>query len=156
MTSPGWTPPATGAELRAGTGERVRREFGLRAAVAGMLGVAFLGVAAYGGYGVATATAIGVPFLVVGLAGALAQFALAAALRSARSAVTGDRYDRPRVTRTRRRVTAVLIVLAGGAVVALIAGTVTLGAGLGGLMALGLALAFAITADGWRVLHHLG
>lgn len=147
---------ASQAELRPGTGERVRREFRLRAALALVLAAAFAAAAAYGGYGVATSGEAGVPFLVSGVAGALAQLALAAALGSARRAIGGDRYDRQSVTRARRSLSAVLVVLAAGVVVGFIAGTATLGGGLAGLLAAGLIVALALTADGWRHLRHLG
>jgi len=156
MAASSWNSPAAEAELRAGTGIRVRREFRLRAIVAVVIAVLYLGAAVYGAYGIATAGDIGVPFLVFGAAGALAQLGLATALLSARRAITGDRYDRPAVTQVRRSISAVLAVLAVGMAVAFVAGTVTLGAGLGGLMALGLVAAFATTADGWRHLRHLG
>lgn len=156
MAASGRASPPVVAELGAGMGERVRREFRLRAAVAVVIAVGFAAAAVYGGYGIATSGEIGVPFLVFGVAGAVAQLALAAALLSARAAVVGDRYDRPAATRARRSVSAVLVVLVGGVVVGFIAGTATLGGGLGGLLAAGLIVAFALTADGWRHLRHLG
>jgi len=156
MEASGRTSPAAEAPLRPGTGDRVRREFRLRAVAAVVFAVLFLAAAVYGAYGIVTAGDIGVPFLVFGAAGALAQLGLAAALLSARAAITGDRYDRQAVTRSRRVVSAILAVLAVGVAVAFVAGTATLGAGLGGLMAVGLIAAFAITADGWRHLRHLG
>jgi len=116
----------------------------------------YLAAAVYGGYGITTTGDIGIPFLVFGVVGALAQLAVAAALLSARTAIAGDRYDRPTVTRARRSIAAVLVILAGGTTVALIAGTAALGAGLGGLTAAGLVAVFATTADGWRTLRHLG
>jgi hypothetical protein len=156
MTASGASPTAAPAELRPGSGVRVRREFRLRAVAAAVIAVLFLAAAVYGVYGIATAGDIGVPFLVFGAAGALAQFGVAAALLAARAAITGDRYDRPAVTRARRSISAVLVVLAVAVAVAFIAGTATLGAGLGGLMAGGLVAAVATTADGWRHLRHLG
>jgi hypothetical protein len=156
MATSGASSPAAQAELNAGTGVRVRREFRLRAIAAVVIATLYLAAAVYGAYGIATDGDIGVPFLVFGSAGALAQLGLAAALLAARKAITGDRYDRPAVTRARRSISAVLVVLAVGVAVAFIAGTATLGAGLGGLMAAGLVAAFATTADGWRHLRHLG
>lgn len=137
-------------------GVRVRREFRVRAVVAVMFAVGFLAAAGYGIYGIATSGDIGWPFLVFGVAGGLAQLALAAALTSARAAITGDQYDRPAVTRARRSISAVLVLLVIGIVVGFIAGTATLGGGLGGLTAIGMVAAFALTADGWRHLRHLG
>jgi hypothetical protein len=156
MTASRRTSPPAEAALNAGMGVRVRREYRLRAALAVVIAVGFAALAVYGAYGVAGSGDIGVPFLVFGVAGALAQLVLAAALMSARAAITGDRYDRAAVTRARRSVSAVLVVLLAGVVVGFIAGTAALGGGLGGLMAFGLLAALAITADGWRHLRHLG
>jgi hypothetical protein len=153
MTASGRSAPAAQAELRAGTGGKVRRELRLRAVAAVVIALLYLGAAVYG---LSTTSDIGVPFLVFGVAGALAQLALAAALRSARKTITNDRYDRPTVTRARRFIAAVLVILVVGAAVALIAGTASLGAGLGRLTAVGLVAAFATTVDGWRTLRHLG
>src|SRR5215207_6724185 len=102
MTASGRSSPAAEVDLRAGTGHRVRRELRLRAVAAVVIGMFYLAAAIYGGYGIATTRDIGVPFLVFGVAGALAQLALAAALLSACAAITVDRYDRPAVTRARR------------------------------------------------------
>ena len=156
MTASGRASPPAQVELKAGMGERVRREYRLRAAVAVVIAIGFAAAAIYGAYGTATSGDIGVPFLVFGVAGALAQLVLAAALMSARAAITGDRYDRPAVTRARKTVSVVLAVLLAGVVVGFIAGTATLGGGLAGLLAVGLIAAFAITADGWRHLRYLG
>jgi hypothetical protein len=156
MTASGRSAPAAQAELRAGTSGKVRRELRLRAVAAVVIALLYLGLAVYGLSGLSGTSDIGVPFLVFGVAGALAQLALAAALRSARKAITNDRYDRPTVTRARRFIAAVLVILVVGAAVALIAGTASLGAGLGRLTAVGLLAAFATTADGWRTLRHLG
>ncbi|HZM74383.1 MAG TPA: hypothetical protein VFC19_01575 [Candidatus Limnocylindrales bacterium] len=156
MTAPGRGSPAAEVELQAGTGDRVRREFQWRAVAAVVIAMLYLAAAVYGGYGITTTGDVGIPFLVFGVVGALAQLAVAAALLSARTAIAGDRYDRPTVTRARRSIAAVLVILAGGTTVALIAGTAALGAGLGGLTAAGLVAVFATTADGWRTLRHLG
>jgi hypothetical protein len=145
---------ASPAQLRAGTGRRVRRELGLRSVAALVLAGIYGALAVYGAS--ATADQIGVPFVVFGLAGALALLVLSFAMRTARRAITGDTYDRPAIGRARKAVQATLALLAIAAVVALIAGTVTLGGGLAGLTVLGLAAAFAVTADGWRTLRHLG
>jgi hypothetical protein len=144
------------AELRPGSGEQVRREYRMRAVAAVVIGLLFLAIGVYGAVGTAGSGDSGVPFLVAGLAGALAQLVLVIAFRSARRAITGDRYDRPAVTRARKSVSAVLALLAAGVVVGFIAGLSALGGGLAGLMAGGLIAAFALTAEGWRHLRHLG
>jgi hypothetical protein len=137
-------------------GVRVRREFRMRAVVAVLFALVFLAAAAYGVYGIIESGDIGAPFLVFGIAGAVAQLALAAALTSARAAITGDGYDRPAVTRARRFVSSVLVLLVIGVVVGFIAVTAAVGGALGGLTAIGMIAAFALTADGWRHVRHLG
>jgi hypothetical protein len=156
MTESGRGSAAVEVELRAGAGDKVRREYQLRALLAAVIAMVFLAGAVYGGYGLSIAGAIGVPFLVFGVVGALAQFAAAAALLSARTAIATDRYDRSVVTRARRSIGAVLITLAIGGLVAFIVVKTTLEAGLAGLTAAGFAAAFTLTMDGWRALRHLG
>lgn len=156
MTASGHASPPEEAQLRAGMGQRVRREFRLRAAAAVVIAAGFAAAAFYGGYGIATSSDIGVPFLVVGVAGAIAQLTLAAALLSARATIAGDKYDRPALTRARRSVSAVLIALVTAAVAGFVVGTANLGGAPASLLALGLIAAFALTADGWRHLRHLG
>ncbi len=156
MAAPGPAYPAARATLRAGTGGPVRRELRLRSVAAAVLAVPYLAAAVYGGYGVARTDDIGVPFLVFGVAGALALLVLCLALHTARRAIPDDTYDKPAITRARRTVGGVLILLGVAAVIALIAGTVTLGPGLAGLTILGLAACFAAIADSWRVLRYLG
>src|SRR4051812_29453956 len=102
MAASGRTTPTAEAELRPGAGRKVRREYALRALVAVVLAVAFAAIGVYGAHGVTTCADSGVPFLVFGVAGALAQFALALAFLSARAAIDGDRYRKPAVTRARR------------------------------------------------------
>jgi hypothetical protein len=156
VTAHGHSSPAAEADLQPGTGDKVRREFRRRAVAAVVIALFYLAMAVYGGYGTATTGDIGIPFLVFGTAGALAQLTVATVLLSARTAITGDRYHRPTVTRARRSIATILIILAGGAMVAFTVGTGALGARLGGLTAAGLVAVFATTADGWRTLRHLG
>jgi hypothetical protein len=154
MPASGRPEPTADATLRPGTGPLVRREYALRAAVAIGLAVAFAGVAVYGAYGAAADS--GVPFLVFGAAGAVAQIALAVAFLTARAAIDGDRYHKTVVTRVRRIIAATLALLLVAVVIGFIVGTATLDAGLATLMAVGLIAVFGLTADGWRHLRHLG
>jgi hypothetical protein len=156
MASPGHATPGAETELRPGTGRKIRREYSLRAAVASSLAAGLTAIAIYGAYGVASNADSGVPFLVFGAAGALAQLALATAFLFARATITGDRYNKPAVARARKSISAVLLLLVAAVVVGFIIGRATLDAGLATLMAVGLIGVFGITADGWRHLRHLG
>ncbi len=143
-------------ELPAGTGDRVRREWRRRAVAAVVFATGFLAVAVYGGYGIAFAGDIGVALLVIGVAGGLAQLVVAAALICARTAITGDRCEQPTITRARRSIAAVLVILAAVTTVALIEGAAAADTGPAGLAAIGLVAVCASTADGWQRLRHLG
>jgi hypothetical protein len=120
-----------------------------------VLAVAFLGAALYGGVGVRDDVDLGVPFVVVGVAGALMHAVLVVAMLWARSAVASSAYTTAPVSSARRFATVSLIVLGIGAVVTVLATLANLGAQLAGLAALGLLGVAGTILPGWAVLGRL-